>query len=197
MVDKVNKKKVRKQGSRKKTSGANTDSVSEHNATTVKGKLDKREVNVQVVFIFLLVSVVTTLYLLTLSNKLTTNIQVAGQNLIQVQIEITSDRYRESYAKGNKDVRDCGSEATYADMSNSTVFLNQSNGKYLGETKLGTAIAFNYSKCTFKTSLPIKTDFEGGEVQVYVKFPFSQSEVFVVDLGSKPPYQIDLEFNLD
>ena len=32
---------------------------------------------------------------------------------------------------------------------------------------------------------------------VYVKFPFAKSEVFEVDLGTEPPYKIDLEFNLD
>lgn len=197
MANKVKKQKVRKPSARKKAGSTLDDSTPEQDVLVTKEVHTPRHVNVQILFLFLLVSFFTTVYLLTFSNRLTSNIQVASNNLIQIQVEITSERYRESYAAGNKEVQDCSSEATFRDISNSTIHLNQLNNKSLGETKLGTATAFNYSKCVFNTSLEVKSDFNGGEVKVYVKFPFAQSETYVVDLGTEPPYKIDLEFNLN
>ena len=197
MANKVKNQKVRKPSARTKAGRKLDDSAPEQNVTIHKEGRSTKDVNVQILFIFLLVSFFTTVYLLAFSNRLTSNIQVASNKLIQIQVEITSDRYRAAYTDGNKEVQDCSSEATYSGISNSTVHVNQSNGKPLGETELGAATAFNYTKCTFKTSLGLESDFSGGEVMVYVKFPFAKSEVFEVDLGTEPPYKIDLEFNLD
>lgn len=187
----VNKSK-RRSKSRKKES---QDITSASNASMTTNK-DKPQINVQIFFILLLVSVITTFYLLTFSNQLTSNIQTARENIIQFQVEITSERYRESYTKGNKSSEDCTNESSFPGLSNSTIFVSKVNGVLLGDVKLGNATSFNYSKCSFQPLLMLKGEFTGGEVNVYVKFPFVQSEVYTVDLGTEPPYQIDLDFNL-
>jgi len=160
-------------------------------------RLDKKEINVQIYFILLVVSAITTLYLITFSNRLVTNIQTAQGNIIRFQVEITSEKYRESYADGKASPEYCDDISTYPGISNSTIFLINSNGTRLGESKLSNATSFNYSKCSFTPVLDLKNDFPGGEVKVYVQFPFAQSETYVVDLGTEPPYLIDLDFNLN
>lgn len=146
-------------------------------------------------FIILLVLIVVTGLSLTLTTKASKNIDVLGPQGITVNLDLSSPVFREAYTNGTGPEY-CNDPKPYKGISNSMLFLSSSNSKPLGSIKLGDAVKYTYVSCKFKAFLPLDDSFIGGKVSVYVKFPFGESETFIVDVGNQRPYKIDLKLNL-
>ena len=146
-------------------------------------------------FIVLIVLIVVTAFSLTLTTKSSQDIEVVGPTGITVNVDLTSSVFREAY-NNSSTPEYCNSPKQYKGISSSSLFLSDGNSKSLGTVKLGDAIGFNYTSCKFRAFLPLNDSFAGGKVSVYVKFPFGESETFLLDIGNQKPFKIDLRLNL-
>jgi len=61
---------------------------------------------------------------------------------------------------------------------------------------LGKAVKYDIVGCKYQTFIELNESFNGGEVSIFVKFPFGESETFTLDVGNQRPFKIDLKLNL-
>ena len=144
------------------------------------------------VLIVLLVASIISVSVYTKSVK---NIEVLGPQGITINVDLSSPVFEDAYT--NTATPDyCNSPKPYKGISNSFLFLTDANSKNLGSVKLGDAVGYNFLGCKFKTFLPLDDSFVGGNVSIFVRFPFGESETFTLDVGNQRPFKIDLKLNL-
>jgi hypothetical protein len=148
--------------------------------------------------VILLVLIAVSIFSLSTYTKSSKNIEVLGPPGISINVDLSSPVFQDAY-NSSSTPEFCNSPKPYQGISGSTLFLFQpdSNAKPLGSIKLGDAVEYNYLSCKFKAFLPLDDSFTGGNVSIYLRFPFGDSETFTLDVGEQRPFKIDLKLNLD
>jgi hypothetical protein len=146
-------------------------------------------------FIVLIIMIAVSILSLSLTTNASKNIEVLGAQGITINVDLSSPVFREAYTTSSTP-QYCNNPSPYKGISNSLLFISDGKSQPLGSVKLGDAVKYNYISCKFKAFLPLDDSFGGGKVSVFVKFPFGESEKFIVEVGNQRPYKIDLKLNL-
>jgi hypothetical protein len=100
---------------------------------------------------------------------------------LRINLSITSN------ASGSLNI--CSGTADFPNINKATVFISDTNGKSLGSIEVGEASSKNASTCKYNLELKEVSDFPGTKLNVFVRFSFGDSNTFLVDVGSEPPYK--------
>lgn len=107
---------------------------------------------------------------------------------LRINLSITSNEFNtEGSASGSLNI--CSGTADFPNINKATVFISDTNGKSLGSIEVGEASSKNASTCKYNLELKEVSDFPGTKLNVFVRFSFGDSNTFLVDVGSEPPYK--------
>jgi hypothetical protein len=99
----------------------------------------------------------------------------------------TADFATEGSASGSLDI--CKGTRNFPDIDDATVIVNDIDNKQIGSIKVEQASSKSNSTCLYELQLQPVPIFSGTKLNVFVSFPFGNSNTFLVDVGSEPPYK--------
>jgi hypothetical protein len=99
----------------------------------------------------------------------------------------TSDFATEGSASGSLDI--CKGTRSFPNIDDAAVIVNDINNKQIGLVQVDEASSKSNSTCLYELRLQPVPVFSGTKLNVSVRFPFGDSNTFLVDVGSEPPYK--------
>ena len=146
-------------------------------------------------FIILIILVFVSAISVLQYTKASNDIEIIGPAGLTITVEISSPIFKDAYTtSASPDY--CNDPKEFPEISTATLYASDAQGASLGSVKLGNAIGYNALNCQFRAFLPLNNELKSGQISIYVKFRFGESESFAIDVGKQPPYKIDLKLNL-
>lgn len=99
----------------------------------------------------------------------------------------TADFATEGSASGSLDI--CKGTRNFPNIDDAAVIVNDINNKQIGLIEVDQASSKSNSTCLYELQLQPVPIFSGTKLNVFVSFPFGNSNTFLVDVGSEPPYK--------
>ena len=99
----------------------------------------------------------------------------------------TSDFATEGSASGSLDI--CKGTRSFPNIDDAAVIVNDINNRQIGLVQVDEASSKSNSTCLYELRLKPVPVFSGTKLNVSVRFPFGDSNTFLVDVGSEPPYK--------
>ena len=107
---------------------------------------------------------------------------------LRIFLNITTSEFAtEGSASGSLEI--CKGTKEFPAIDKATVFVKDSNEKQIGAIAVKEATSKANSTCLYELTLQPVPNFPGTKLNVFVRFPFGDSNTFLVDVGSKPPYK--------
>jgi hypothetical protein len=107
---------------------------------------------------------------------------------LRIFLSITTSEFAtEGSASGSLDI--CKGTKEFPGIDRATVFVKDTNEKEIGLISVKEAASKNNSTCLYELTLKPVPDFPGTKLNVFVRFPFGDSNTFLVDVGSQAPYK--------